>query len=140
MHSLQPTILAFQLRNLMAQKRLRQWAHWMVAMSFRRTSLSGPTCAWTPHISIRRTFPSTMRAAGERPEFDIKPPLGAPLLVFPRGYILKTLPHGDTSARQQGFGIRDFPFQGELPKAIECHLPVCQLYRWQLKPKSGLRL
>ena len=38
----------------------------------------------------------------------------------------------DTSARQRGFEIRVFPLLGELPKAIEPHLPVCQLYRWQL--------
>ena len=40
----------------------------------------------------------------------------------------------DTSARQRGFEIRVFPPLGELPKAIEPHLPVCQLYRWQLGP------
>ena len=31
-------------------------------------------------------------AAGERSEFNIKPPLGAPLLIFPRGYLLKSFP------------------------------------------------
>ena len=40
----------------------------------------------------------------------------------------------NTPARQQGFEIRVFPLLGELPKAIEPHLPVCQLYRWQLGP------
>ena len=40
----------------------------------------------------------------------------------------------DTSARQRGFEIRVFPLLGELRKAIERHLPVCQLYRWQLGP------
>ena len=73
-------------------------------------------------------------AAGERTEFNIKPPLGAPLLIFPRGYLLKSFPQVDTSARQQGFEIRVFPLLGELPKAIDPHLPVCQLYRWQLGP------
>ena len=72
--------------------------------------------------------------AGERSEFNIKPPLGAPLLIFPRGYLLKSFPRVDTSARQRGFEIRVFPLLGELPKAIEPHLPVCQLYRWQLGP------
>ena len=57
-------------------------------------------------------------AAGEKPEFNIKPPLGAPLLIFPRGYLLKSFPQVDTSARQQGFEIRVFPLLGELPKAI----------------------
>ena len=36
--------------------------------------------------------------------------------------------------RQQGFEIRVFPLLGELPKAIEPHLPVCQLYLWQHGP------
>ena len=40
----------------------------------------------------------------------------------------------DTSARQRGFEIRVCPLLGELPKAIEPHQPVCQLYRWQLGP------
>ena len=41
-------------------------------------------------------------AAGERSEFNIKPPLGAPLLIFPRGCLLKSFPQVHTSARQQG--------------------------------------
>ena len=73
-------------------------------------------------------------AAGERSEFNMKPPLGAPLLIFPRGYLLKSFPRADTSARQRGFEIRVFPLLGELSKAIEPHLSVCQLYRWQLGP------
>ena len=73
-------------------------------------------------------------AAGQSSEFNIKPPLGAPFLIFPRGYPLKSFPLVDTSARQRGFEIRVFPLLGELPKAIEPHLPVCQLYRWQLSP------
>ena len=73
-------------------------------------------------------------AAGERSEFNIKPPLGAPLLIFPRGYLLKSFPRVDTSARQRGIEIRVFPLLCELPKAIQPHLPVCQLYRWQLGP------
>ena len=70
-------------------------------------------------------------AAGERSEFDIKPPLGAPLLIFPRGYLLKSFPQVDTSARQRGLEIRVFPLLVEMPMAIELHLPACQLYRWQ---------
>ena len=73
-------------------------------------------------------------AAGERSEFKIKPPLGAPLLIFPRGYLLKSFPQVDTFARQRGCEIRVFPLLGELPKAIEPHLPICHLYRWQLGP------
>ena len=45
-----------------------------------------------------------------------------------------SFPQVDASARQRGFEIRVFPLLGELPKAIEPHLPVCQLYRWQLGP------
>ena len=40
----------------------------------------------------------------------------------------------DTYARQRGFKIRVFSLLGELPKAIEPHLPVFQLYRWKLCP------
>ena len=64
-----------------------------------------------------------MLAAGKMSEFVIKPPLVAPHLVFPRGYLLKSFPPGDTSARQQGFEIIVFPLLGDLPKAIEPHLP-----------------
>ena len=81
-------------------------------------------------------FPSPMGVAGERPEFDIKPPLGAPLLIFPQGYLLMSFPQGDTSARQRRFQFRVFPLVVELLKAIEPHLPVCQLYRWQLSPNE----
>ena len=84
----------------------------MVAMSCRRPSLSGLACAWTPHGFYRWGF----------------------LFVFPRGYLLKSFQHVDTSARQRGFEIRVFLLLGELPKAIEPHLPACQLYRWQLGP------
>ena len=41
------------------------------------------------------------RASGERSEINIKPPLGAPLLIFPRGNLLKSFPQVDTSARQR---------------------------------------
>ena len=73
-------------------------------------------------------------AAGERSRFNIKPSLGAPLLIFRRGYLLKSIPQVDTSARQRGVEIRVCPLVGELPKAIELHLHVCQLCCWQLGP------
>ena len=73
-------------------------------------------------FSVRGSLPP-WGTAGERSEFNIKPPLGAPLLIFPRGYLLKSFPQVDTSARQRGFEIRIFPLLGELPKAIEPHLP-----------------
>ena len=87
----------------------------------------------TQVFSMRGSLPP-WGYAGERSEFNIKPPLWAPLLIFPRGYLLKSFPEVDTSARQQGFEIGVFPRLGELPKFIEPHLPVCQLYRWQLGP------
>ena len=95
----------------------------------------GHICAHGHHtgFSVGGSLPP-WGAAGERSEFNIKPPLGAPLLIFPWGYLLKSFPQVDTSARQQGFEIRVFPLLGELPKAIEPHLPVFQLYRWQLGP------
>ena len=65
-----------------------------------------------------------MGAATERPEFDIKSPLGAPLLIFPRGYQLNSFPQGNTSAKNRGFEIIVFPLLDEMPKAIEPHLPV----------------
>ena len=52
------------------------------------------------------TFPFHMGADGDRPEIDIKPPLGVPILIFPRVNILKSFPHEDISARQRRFGIR----------------------------------
>ena len=72
-------------------------------------------------------FPPAMSArARERQEIDIKPPLGAPFLIIPRGYPLKAF-------LQDRVGLKSvFPLLGELPKAIEPQLPVCQLYRWQL--------
>ena len=100
-------------------------------MSCRRPSLSGPACAWTPHVFVWG-FPSPLWSCPR--EFSFKPPLGAPFLIFPRGYLLKSFSQVDTSARQWRFKIRVFPLLGELPKAIEPHLPVCQLYRWQLRP------
>ena len=103
-------------------------------MSCRRPSSSGPPVRRHHTGFICGVFPSPWGADGERSEFIIKPPLGAPLLIFPRGYLLKSFPQVDTSARQRGFEIRVFPLLGELPKAMEPLLPVCQLYRWHLGP------
>ena len=112
----------------MAQKSLRQPTQWMVAMSCRRPSLLGHACAWTPHgFYMRGGFLPPWGAAGESSEFNIKPSLGAPLLIFPRGFLLKSFRQVDNSARQQRFEIRVFPLLDELPKAIEQHLPVCLL-------------
>ena len=101
---------------------------------------------WTRlHVDTTRVLyvggsPPHWGASGEMSEFDVKPPLRAPLLIFSRGYLLKSFPHVDISARQRGFEIRVFPLLGDLPKAIEPRLPVCQLYRWQLGPNMLVRL
>ena len=50
-------------------------------------------------------------------------------LFLPQRYFLKYSSQDDSLARQRGIG---FPLLGELPKAIEPQLPICQLYRWQL--------
>ena len=106
----------------------------MVAMSCRRPSLTDqPARGHHTGFICGGSLPP-WGAVGEKSEFNIKPPLGAPLLIFPRGYLLMSFPRVDTSARQRGFQIRVFPLLGELPKAIEPHLPICQLYRWQLGP------
>ena len=72
------------------------------------------------------------RAAGEMPEFDIQPPFWAPLMNVPRGSLMRSLTQADTSTRQQGFEVGVFPLLDELPNSIEPHLPVCQIFRWNL--------
>ena len=59
-----------------------------------------------------------MGVAGEKPDFDINPPLGAPLLIFSHGYLLKFFPQGG------GGWNKSFPLLGELLRAIEPHLPL----------------
>ena len=94
-HSSQPT----NMLNPMAQKSLRRPTQWMVAMSCRRPNLSGPSARRFHTGFICGGFPSPCGAAGERSEFDIKPPLGAPLLIFPRGHLLMSFLQVDTYAR-----------------------------------------
>ena len=45
---------------------------------------------------------SSWGAAGERSDLNIKPPLGTPLLICPRGFFLKSVSQADISARQWG--------------------------------------
>ena len=97
-------------------------------MSCRRPSLSGPACAWTPHGyylwggssslgSCRREVRAQHQTAirDSTPDFSSRL---SPEIFSTSGY----------------FRVRVFPLLGELLKAIEPHLPVCQLYRWQLGP------
>ena len=92
----------------------------------------------TTRVLSVRGFLHPWGDAGERSELSIKPPLGAPLMIFLRGYLLMSFPQVDTSARQRGFEIRVFHLLGELPKAIEPNQSVRLLYRWQLGP-TGTR-
>ena len=75
-----------------------------------------------------------MGITGEKPEFDVKPPLETPLQIISRGDPLKSFPQGDTSERPRGFEIVNSLLIGELTKAIEPHLPAYQLYHGQLCP------
>ena len=70
---------------------------------------------WILSVGVPFPYVSCRREA----RVDIKPPLGAPLLIFPPEVFEKRL----ALARQQGFEFRIFPLLGELPKAIEAHLP-----------------
>ena len=45
----------------------------------------------TQLLSVVGSLPP-MGAVGERPEFDIKTPLGTPLLISPCDYLLKSFP------------------------------------------------
>ena len=79
---------------------------------------------------ICRGFPSPMRVAVERPEFDIAPPFGAPLLICPWGYLLMSFPQGDTSARQGGIWNKSFLYHMWAAKGYwvpPAHLPVIPL-------------
>ena len=97
MFSPHPTNLAFQLINPMAQKCLRLLAH-LPENQFVGSRLRMGT---TRALSVGGSL-CPIVAAGERPTFDIKPPLVAPPLIFPRGDLLKSFPQGDTSVRQRG--------------------------------------
>ena len=50
------------------------------------------------HVDTTRVlfacFPSPIGVSGGKPDFDVKPPLWTPHLIFPRGYLLKSFPRG----------------------------------------------
>ena len=52
---------------------------------------------YTTHVLFEGGSLPPMGATGERQEFGIKQPLGAPLLTFPRGYPMKTFLQRDIS-------------------------------------------
>ena len=103
-------------------------------MSCWRPSLSGPPARehhtgficggfpsplWSCRREVRVYHQTAFR--GSTPDFSSRL---SPEVFSTSGYFRKTA----------GFEIRVFPLLGELPKAIEPHMPVCQLYRWQLGP------
>ena len=65
-----------------------------------------------------------MGAAGEKPEFCLKPPVEALIQIFTRAYLMTSFPHGDTSERQREYEFNVFLLLGELSRAIASHLPV----------------
>ena len=81
-----------------------------------------------------------MGAAGEEPEFDIKPLLGTPHLISPRAYLLKSFQQGNISAIQWEFEISVSLLIGELPKAIERYLPFASHTAGKSDPPCGLQL
>ena len=95
--------------------------------------LSEPACAWTPHGFNLYGFPSTMGAVGECPEFYSKQHLR-----LHSWYSLEVISwrifHERILPQDSGGFTSDCLFLGELPKAIESHQPVCQLYHYQLGP------
>ena len=91
-------------------------------------------CVDTTEVFICMGFSAPMEAAGGRLEFDIKPPLGAPLMIFPQGYLLKSFQQRDTSSRQRVLKI-SFPSpSGGLPMGKP---QTCQ--RWIYLQLSGVR-
>ena len=50
-------------------------------------------------IEIKSYTSSPWGAYIERPKLDITPHLEAPLLIFPRGFLLQSFPQGDISVR-----------------------------------------
>ena len=68
-----------------------------------------PACGYYTGF-ICRGFLLSMEAARERPEFDIRSPLGAPDHIFPQSYLLMSFPHGDTSAKNSGGLKSEFPY------------------------------
>ena len=107
MHSPQPTNLAFQKEirwhRRVGDDRLNGWL---------LRPAGEPVCRDPPvgghHMAFfPQAFPCAPKGASdEMPEFYIKLPLEAPLLIFHRSYLLKSFPHGDTSARHRGFEMK----------------------------------
>ena len=117
----------------MAPKSLWTPAQWMIAAYCRRSSLSGPTCARTPQV-LSLGVPFLLWELPKRGQSLTSKRLWGQNCWFVLEVTFWSLPQGDTSARQRGFEIRVFSLLGELPKVIEPHLPIYQLYCWKLGP------
>ena len=89
-------------------------------------------------LSVGVSLPP-LATAGERSEFIIKPSFRTPLLISPRGYLLKSFPQVDTSAMQWGFEIRVFPLLGELPRLSSFTGPFARYTAGNSVPTCGLR-
>ena len=122
-HSPQPTSLAFHYKirwhRRVCDGQLNGWLQHSAGTQFVGTHLSVDT---TQVLPVGGSLPPK-GAAGEMPEFGFKPPLGAPLLIFPRGYLLRCFPQDSRCL------ISVFPLLCELLIAIDPHLPVSQLFR-----------
>ena len=100
MHSQQPTLTWPSNLDIRWHKKVfdDRFSRWL------QRYVGDPVCRDPParghHTGfICRGVPSPIGAAGERPEIEIKPPLAAPFLIFPRGDHLKSFLHRDTSER-----------------------------------------
>ena len=86
--------------------RLDRKAYYELLIGLLQRPARDPVCRGQPAYGHFTGFivgiPSPIEAAGEKTELDAKPPLGAPLLILPRGYLLKSFTQEDTSARQRG--------------------------------------
>ena len=69
----------------------------------------------------------------EVPEFGIKMPLGAPLLIFPLDYLLESFPQG--ILLQDSRGLKSEFFLSYESGQRRSNL-TCQLYHWHLCPRK----
>ena len=100
-HRPQPSNLSFY-----KEIRLDRKAYYELLIGLLQRPARDPVCRGQPAYGHFTGFivgiPSPIEAAGEKTELDAKPPLGAPLLILPRGDLLKSFTQEDTSARQRG--------------------------------------
>ena len=122
MHNPRANQLGILPQNPMAQKvsedrlsgRMQRPARYPVCRNPTRYICRGSNSLyWSHRIDTRARRQTAFR--GSTPDYSSR--LSAEVF-FTRGYFRKT--------------VVAYPLLGELPKAIEPHLLICQLYRWQL--------